>query len=68
LNQIISSNEESTSGNIAKKIEPIKQHDELVVVKKLSAESINDKENEEEQVSNNITCAVALCSMHAQIS
>jgi hypothetical protein len=38
------------------------------VVKKHSAESINDKENEEEQVSNNFACAVALYSMHAQIS
>jgi hypothetical protein len=48
-----SSNQESNIGNVAKEKEAIKQHDGLVVVNKLSTKSINDKENEKEQISNN---------------
>uniref|UniRef100_A0A0A9CWG3 Uncharacterized protein n=1 Tax=Arundo donax TaxID=35708 RepID=A0A0A9CWG3_ARUDO len=49
-NGTISSNEDLSSGNEAKEIEPVKQHDELVVVKELSARNIDDKVNAEEQV------------------
>ncbi|KAL6635276.1 hypothetical protein ACP70R_027947 [Stipagrostis hirtigluma subsp. patula] len=50
-NGTVSSNEDSTIGNEAKEIEPVKQQDELVVMEKLSAEKIDDKGNAENQTS-----------------
>ncbi|KAG2662224.1 hypothetical protein PVAP13_1KG516500 [Panicum virgatum] len=46
----ITGNEDSTNGNEAKGTEPVKQYDGLIVVKELSAETIDDKVKAEEQV------------------
>ncbi|PUZ78033.1 hypothetical protein GQ55_1G421000 [Panicum hallii var. hallii] len=45
----ITGNDDSTNGNEAKGTEPVKQYDGLVVVKDLSAETIDDKVTAEEQ-------------------
>ncbi|XP_062221710.1 ubiquitin carboxyl-terminal hydrolase 23-like isoform X3 [Phragmites australis] len=50
-NETVSTHEDSTSGNEAKETEPIKQHDEVAVVKERSVKIIDEKENADEQAS-----------------